>query len=165
MKNAPTLPPPPLVWIDCEMTGLDYDSDSIIEIACIVTDGSLNILEKGHEIAIHHPKEVMDAMGDWCTTQHGASGLTQRVLASTTTMADAEAAVLDLVKRHCAQPRTAVLAGNSVHADRAFIRRLMPALDSFLHYRIVDVSSVKELARRWNPRLLDSAPAKKTSHR
>ncbi|KAJ1794700.1 rna exonuclease [Coemansia sp. RSA 2399] len=155
----------PLVWIDCEMTGLDYDRDSIIEIACVITDGDLNILETGQDIVIRQTKEVMDAMNDWCKDHHGASGLTQSVLRSTTTMAEAEASVLDLVKRHCTRPRTAVLAGNSVHADRAFLRRQMPELTAYLHYRIVDVSSVKELARRWNPQVLEAAPAKKVAHR
>ncbi|KAJ1769642.1 rna exonuclease [Coemansia sp. RSA 1843] len=157
--------PAPLVWIDCEMTGLDYAKDSIIEIACVITDGDLNILETGDDIVIHHPKEVMDAMNEWCRLHHGRSGLTQSVLASATTMADAEASVLALVKRHCACPRTAVLAGNSVHADRAFLSRQMPELTSYLHYRIVDVSSIKELARRWNPHVLGAAPAKKETHR
>ncbi|KAJ2780288.1 rna exonuclease [Coemansia javaensis] len=155
----------PLVWVDCEMTGLDAQNDTIIEIACIVTDTELNILERGESIVIHQPAAVMDAMGDWCKEHHGASGLTQSVLASTVTMADAEAAVLALVKRHCSEPGRAVLAGNSVHVDRMFLSRLMPELVGFLHYRIVDVSSVKQLARYWNPRLLGSAPAKTESHR
>ncbi|KAJ1728824.1 rna exonuclease [Coemansia biformis] len=146
----------PMVWIDCEMTGLDYQHDTIIEIACIITDGDLNILETGKDIVIHQSKAVMDGMNDWCKEHHGRSGLTQSVLASTVTMAEAEASVLALVKRHCSRPRTAVLAGNSVHADRAFLTRLMPELTEFLHYRIIDVSSVKELARRWSrPAALD----------
>ncbi|KAJ2709404.1 Oligoribonuclease, mitochondrial [Coemansia spiralis] len=155
----------PLVWIDCEMTGLDYQNDTIIEIACIVTDSELNILEQGADIVIHQPQPVMDAMNDWCKEHHGSSGLTASVLASTTSMAEAEAQVLALVKRHCSQPRAAVLAGNSVHADRAFLARLMPELTEFLHYRIVDVSSVKELARRWNRPVLAAAPAKRGAHR
>ncbi|KAI9500259.1 rna exonuclease [Coemansia spiralis] len=155
----------PLVWIDCEMTGLDYDKDTIIEIACIITDDDLNIIGMGQDIVIHQPKEVMDAMNDWCKDHHGRSGLTQSVLDSTTTMAEAEAYVLGLVKRHCRTPCTAILAGNSVHADRAFLRRLMPELTSFLHYRIIDVSSVKELARRWHPQVLEAAPTKKETHR
>ncbi|KAJ1864995.1 rna exonuclease [Coemansia sp. RSA 2703] len=155
----------PLVWIDCEMTGLDYVNDTIIEIACIVTDTDLNVLEKGRSIVVHQTKETMDAMGDWCKEHHGKSGLTQSVLESTTTMTEAEQEVLDLVKRHCSKPRTAVLAGNSVHADRAFLARQMPELTEFLHYRIVDVSSIKELARSWNPNVLKSAATKKESHR
>ncbi|KAJ1739164.1 hypothetical protein LPJ78_005262 [Coemansia sp. RSA 989] len=155
----------PLVWIDCEMTGLDPLHDTIIEIACVVTDGNLNVLEQGENIVIHQPAAVMDAMGEWCRHHHGESGLTQSVLESKTTMADAEAAVLALVKRHCRDPRTAVLAGNSVHADRAFLSRYMPELTAFLHYRIVDVSSIKELARRWNPQVLAQVPPKQEKHR
>ncbi|KAJ2162234.1 hypothetical protein GGF46_000851 [Coemansia sp. RSA 552] len=155
----------PMVWIDCEMTGLDPQQDTIIEIACIVTDAELNVLERGDDIVIHQSQQVMDAMGDWCKEHHGHSGLTQSVLASTVTMAEAEASVLALVKRHCPRPRTGVLAGNSVHADRAFLSRYMPKLTAYLHYRIIDVSTVKELARRWNPRVLAAAPAKKTAHR
>ncbi|KAJ2448788.1 hypothetical protein EV183_005251 [Coemansia sp. RSA 2336] len=155
----------PLVWIDCEMTGLDPFHDTIIEIACVVTDGNLNVLEQGESIVIHQPAAVMDAMGEWCQHHHGESGLTQSVLESKTTMADAEAAVLALVKRHCRNPRTAVLAGNSVHSDRVFLSRYMPELTAFLHYRIVDVSSIKELARRWSPQVLAQMPPKKEKHR
>ncbi|KAJ1647740.1 rna exonuclease [Coemansia erecta] len=155
----------PLVWIDCEMTGLDYAHDKIIEIACIITDGELNVLEKGREIVIHQSKATMEAMNDWCKEHHGNSGLASSVLQSTTTTAQAEQEVLALIKRHCKTPRTAILAGSSVHADRAFLARQMPELTEFLHYRIVDVSSIKELARRWNPRVLESLPAKKCSHR
>ncbi|KAI8320271.1 ribonuclease H-like protein [Martensiomyces pterosporus] len=155
----------PLVWIDCEMTGLDYDSDTIIEIACVITDGDLNVLEQGEDIVIHQPQEVMDAMNDWCKDHHGGSGLTEKVLGSKVTMAEAEHSVLGLVKRHCSKPRTAILAGNSVHADRAFLVRHMPRLTEHLHYRIVDVSSIKELARRWNPQAYKSAPRKKEAHR
>ncbi|KAJ2813118.1 Oligoribonuclease, mitochondrial [Coemansia furcata] len=155
----------PLVWIDCEMTGLDSENDTILEIACIITDGSLNILASGPEIVIHHPQHVLDKMNEWCVEHHGKSGLTARVLDSTVTMEEAETAVLDLVKQCCAQPRVAVLAGNSVHVDCAFLRRYMPRLIEHLHYRIVDVSSVKELARRWNPEVLQRAPAKSLAHR
>ncbi|KAJ1898818.1 rna exonuclease [Kickxella alabastrina] len=162
-NTTPTVPP--LVWIDCEMTGLDYANDTIIEIACIITDANLNVIEKGRNIVVHQPKEVMDAMNDWCKDHHGKSGLTQSVLDSTTTMPEAEQEVLALVKKHWASPRAAVLAGNSVHADRAFLVRQMPELTEFLHYRIVDVSTVKELARRWNTHVLESAPLKKETHR
>ncbi|PIA15648.1 REX2, RNA exonuclease 2 [Coemansia reversa NRRL 1564] len=155
----------PMVWIDCEMTGLDYQHDTIIEIACIITDGELNILETGDDIVIHHPRNVMDAMGDWCRVHHSRSGLTQSVLNSEVSMAEAEAAVLRLVKRHCSRPHTALLAGNSVHADRAFLSRLMPKLTAYLSHRIIDVSSVKELARRWNHQVLQTAPYKKCTHR
>ncbi|KAJ1670182.1 rna exonuclease [Coemansia sp. RSA 1694] len=155
----------PLVWIDCEMTGLDRESDTILEIACIVTDGDLNVLASGQEIVIRHEQHVLDKMDEWCVEHHGKSGLTARVLSSTVTMEQAEAAVLDMVKSCCAQPRVAVLAGNSVHVDCAFLHRCMPKLVEYLHYRIVDVSSVKELARRWSPEILQMAPAKRMSHR
>ncbi|KAJ2894088.1 rna exonuclease [Coemansia aciculifera] len=155
----------PLVWIDCEMTGLDHESDTILEIACIVTDGDLNALAPGQEIVIHHPQHVLDAMNEWCVEHHGNSGLTARVLDSTVTMEQAETAVLDMVKSCCAEPRVAVLAGNSVHVDKAFMQRYMPRLIEHLHYRIVDVSTVKELARRWNAEVLRMAPVKKLSHR
>ncbi|KAJ2083171.1 hypothetical protein H4R24_001001 [Coemansia sp. RSA 988] len=155
----------PMVWIDCEMTGLDYQHDTIIEIACIITDSELNVLETGDDIVIHHSWDVMDAMCDWCKTHHGKSGLTQSVLDSKVTMAEAEAAILDLVKRHCNRPHTALLAGNSVHADRAFLSRQMPELTSYLSHRIIDVSSIKELARRWNHQAFRTAPLKKSTHR
>ncbi|KAJ2718640.1 rna exonuclease [Coemansia sp. Benny D115] len=156
---------PAIVWIDCEMTGLDLFNDTIIEIACVVTDGELNVLEKGKDIVIHQPKSVMDSMNEWCKEHHGRSGLTQSVLESTTTMEQAEQAVLELVKRHCPTPRTAILAGNSVHGDRVFLARCMPRLVEHLHYRIIDVSSVKELAKRWNAKVADGTPKKKMAHR
>ncbi|KAJ1932783.1 rna exonuclease [Linderina macrospora] len=147
------------------MTGLDYDNDTIIEIACIITDGDLNTLEQGDDIIIHQPKEVMDSMNKWCIQHHGESGLTQSVLESKVTMAEAEERILALVKRHCCTPRTALLAGNSVHADRAFLRRLMPKLNEYLHYRIIDVSSIGELGKRWNPSACLKRPKKKEAHR
>lgn len=156
---------PPLVWIDCEMTGLDPEHDTILEIACIVTDSGLGILEAGPDIAIGHPQAVLDNMNDWCKDHHGKSGLTANVLASTVTMAQAESMVLELVQRHCSQARKAMLAGNSVHADKTFLAKYMPRLCEYLHYRIVDVSSVKELARRWNPKAFELCPPKKEAHR
>ncbi|KAJ1949970.1 rna exonuclease [Linderina pennispora] len=147
------------------MTGLDYNNDTIIEIACIITDGDLNTLEQGEDIIIHHPKAVMDSMNEWCIEHHGKSGLTQAVLDSKVTMAEAEERVLALVKRHCPTPRTAILAGNSVHADRAFLYRLMPKLNEYLHYRIIDVSSIGELGKRWSPSVCLKRPKKKEAHR
>ncbi|KAJ2746159.1 rna exonuclease [Coemansia sp. BCRC 34301] len=155
----------PLVWIDCEMTGLDRDNDTILEIACVVTDGDLNTLAQGQEIVIHHEQPVLDKMNEWCVEHHGKSGLVARVLDSTVTMEQAETAVLDMVQGCCARPGVAVLAGNSVHVDYAFLRRCMPKLVEHLHYRIVDVSSIKELARRWSPDTLRMAPIKSLSHR
>ncbi|KAL1923676.1 uncharacterized protein VTP21DRAFT_8656 [Calcarisporiella thermophila] len=162
----------PLVWIDCEMTGLDIDRDHIIEIAVLITDGDLNLVqdEKTGEVAelsliIHQPKSVMDNMNAWCIEHHGKSGLTGAVLSSTLTTQDAEDQVLDFIKQYIPQPRIALLAGNSVHADRQFLQKELPRVVEHLHYRIVDVSTVKELVRRWLPKLYDQVPPKKEGHR
>jgi oligoribonuclease len=153
-----------LVWIDLEMTGLDPERERIIEIASIVTTGDLDIVAEGPDLVIHQPAEVLDAMDDWNVSHHTASGLVDRVRASNTSEAEAEARTLELIAAHC-PPRSAPLAGNSVHQDRLFLRRYMPRLESHLHYRNVDVSTVKELARRWYPDALAKAPAKKDLHR
>ncbi|KAI9596727.1 ribonuclease H-like domain-containing protein [Syncephalis fuscata] len=155
----------PLVWIDCEMTGLDKQNDYIIEIAVLITDGDLNIVAEGPELIIHQPQSVMDAMNEWCREHHGASGLTAAVLASKTSMNDAQEAVLNFVKQHVPKARTAPLAGNSVHADRVFLSKDMPELEAHLHYRNVDVSTVKELSRRWYPAVFSNAPPKRGNHR
>ncbi|KAI9358649.1 mitochondrial oligoribonuclease [Zopfochytrium polystomum] len=155
----------PLVWIDLEMTGLDINKDRIMEVACIVTDGNLNILERGPDLVLAVPPTLLDTMDAWCTAHHGASGLTAACRASTVTAADAEARLLAVVRRHAPSPRVALLAGNSVHVDREFLKREMPRLVEHLHYRIVDVSTVKELLRRWRPDVLDAAPAKRLAHR
>jgi oligoribonuclease len=155
----------PLVWIDCEMTGLDPETEVLVEIAVIVTDGSLEVLEEGPDIVIGAPAERLDAMADVVREMHAKSGLTEEIRASTTTVADAEQQVLDFVRRIVPDARTAPLAGNSVHADRAFLRRYMPTLEAHVHYRNVDVSTVKELARRWYPEVLDTAPPKTGGHR
>lgn len=153
---------PPLVWIDLEMSGLDPRTCRILEIATLVTDADLNVLAEGPELIVHQPDAVLDAMGEWCTEHHGASGLTQAVRDAKTSLADAEAQTLDFLKRHTT-PGTSPLCGNSVWQDRRFIIEGMPELDRFLHYRLVDVSSIKELARRWYPDV--SAPPKAESHR
>ncbi|KAJ2008921.1 rna exonuclease, partial [Coemansia thaxteri] len=154
-----------LVWIDCEMTGLDYDRDTILEVACAVTDGSLTTLSTSKRFVVHHPRHVLDAMGEWCTEHHGKSGLTEEVLQSQWTMAQVETELLYLVKSFSPKPRTALLAGNSVHADREFLRRHMPDLINHLHYRIIDVSTIKELALSWNPDIMQRAPTKNLAHR
>ncbi|MCB1749865.1 MAG: oligoribonuclease [Gammaproteobacteria bacterium] len=141
-----------LVWIDLEMTGLDPERDVIIEIATIVTDAHLHEQVEGPVIAIHHDDAVLAAMDEWNTRQHGASGLTARVRASASSMADAEAATLDFLQRHV-PPRTSPMCGNSICQDRRFLYRYMPALAEFFHYRNLDVSTLKELARRWAPEL------------
>ncbi len=155
----------PLVWIDLEMTGLDPDAEVIVEVAVIVTDGRLEQLEEGPDLVVQAPPDVLDGMDPVVVRMHAASGLTEAVRASRLTAAEAEEQVLDFVRRWVPQPRTAPLAGNSVHADRAFLRRHMPALEAYVHYRNVDVSTVKELARRWYPEALENAPRKNGGHR
>ncbi len=154
-----------LVWIDCEMTGLDLAKDKLIEIAVLVTDGDLNILGDGLDLVIHTDDSALNSMIDVVTDMHTRSGLIEEVRASTVDLATAEAAVLDYIKKHVKQAKTAPLAGNSIATDRGFIARDMPALDSFLHYRMIDVSSIKELCRRWYPRIYYGQPAKGLAHR
>jgi len=154
-----------LVWIDCEMTGLDLGKDALIEIAALVTDGELNVLGTGLDLVIRADDELLDSMVDVVRTMHARSGLTDAVRRSTVTVAEAERAVLDYVKQWVPEPRTAPLAGNSIATDRGFIARDMPELDAHLHYRMVDVSSVKELCRRWYPRIYFAQPGKGLSHR
>ncbi len=154
-----------LVWIDCEMTGLDLGRDALIEIAALVTDGELNVLGTGVDLVIHTGDELLDSMIDVVRIMHHKSGLTDAVRRSTVTVAEAEKIVLDYVRQWVPEPRTAPLAGNSIATDRGFIARDMPGLDAHLHYRMVDVSSVKELCRRWYPRIYFAQPGKGLSHR
>lgn len=149
-----------LIWIDLEMTGLDPDSDVIIEIATLVTDAHLNILAEGPVYAINQPKAIMDCMDEWNTTQHGKSGLTQRVLDSTVTMIQAEADTIAFLEQWVPKGKSPI-CGNSICQDRRFLVRGMPVLEAYFHYRNLDVSTVKELARRWRPEVL--AGVKKTS--
>ena len=153
---------PPLVWMDLEMSGLDPDTCQILEIATLITDGDLNIIAEGPDIVVHQPDEVLAAMDAWCTQQHGASGLTAQVKASTVSLAEAEALTLEFLRAHCS-PGKSPLCGNSIGHDRRFLLRYMPQVAGFLHYRIVDVSSIKELTRRWYPTL--AAPHKGETHR
>jgi oligoribonuclease len=153
------------VWIDCEMTGLDLGSDKLIEIAVLVTDGDLNILGEGLDLVIHTDDSALDSMLPVVTEMHTRSGLIDEVRASTVDLATAEGAVLDYIRKHVKQAKTAPLAGNSIATDRGFIARDMPALDAFLHYRMIDVSSIKELCRRWYPRIYYGQPAKGLAHR
>ncbi|BBX95779.1 oligoribonuclease [Mycobacterium lacus] len=154
-----------LVWIDCEMTGLDLASDKLIEIAALVTDADLNILGDGIDVVIHAEDAALSSMIDVVAEMHSRSGLIGEVKASTVDLATAETMVLDYIGEHVKQPKTAPLAGNSIATDRAFIARDMPALDSFLHYRMIDVSSIKELCRRWYPRIYFGQPTKGLTHR
>jgi oligoribonuclease len=154
-----------LVWVDCEMTGLDLGKDALIEIAALVTDANLNVLGDGVDMVIHADDAVLDGMPDVVREMHAKSGLTEEVRRSTVTMADAERRVLDYIRAHVPDPRSAPLAGNSIATDRGFITRDMPALDAHLHYRMVDVSSIKELCRRWYPRIYYAQPEKGLAHR
>ncbi|WP_238419022.1 oligoribonuclease [Gordonia sp. 'Campus'] len=154
-----------LVWIDCEMTGLRLESDKLIEIAALVTDGDLNILGEGVDVVIHADDEALAAMPDVVTKMHAASGLTEEVRASTVTLAEAEKLVLDYIRKHVTTAGAVPLAGNSIATDRGFITRDMPELDAYLHYRMVDVSSIKELCRRWYPRVYFGQPEKGLAHR
>lgn len=154
-----------LVWIDCEMTGLDLKTDRLIEIAVLVTDADLNILGEGIDVVIHAPDEALSAMIEVVAQMHDRSGLTEEVRASTIDVPAAEAMVLDYIRSHVRQAKTAPLAGNSIATDRGFIARDMPALDDYLHYRMIDVSSIKELCRRWYPRIYFGQPEKGLAHR
>ena len=154
-----------LVWIDCEMTGLDLRRDALIEVAAIVTDADLVPLDDGVSVIIHTHDDVLDSMVPIVREMHEASGLTEAVRHSTVTLGAAEKIVLDYVKTHVAEPNTAPLCGNSIATDRGFIARDMPALDEHLHYRMIDVSSLKELAKRWYPRVYQCQPEKGLAHR
>jgi len=154
-----------LVWIDCEMTGLELSRDALIEIAVLVTDGELNVLDEGLDIVIGCADDVLDTMVPFVEQMHAASGLTALVRRSTVTLGEAERQVLDYIKRFVPEPRTAPLCGNSIATDRGFIILDMPELDAYLHYRMIDVSSIKELARRWYRRVYYGQPAKGLAHR
>lgn len=154
-----------MVWMDCEMTGLRLDSDKLIEVAALVTDSDLNVLGEGVDIVIHADDEALAAMPPVVQEMHAKSGLTDEVRASTVTMAEAEQRVLDYIKQYVPAPGTVPLAGNSIATDRGFIARDMPALDEYLHYRMIDVSSIKELCRRWYPRIYFGQPEKGLAHR
>lgn len=143
-----------LIWIDLEMTGLSPEQDTIIEIATIVTDSDLNVLAEGPMLAINQPKAVMAAMDEWNTNQHGGSGLTQRVLDSDVTMRDAEKRTIEFLKEWVPAGKSPI-CGNSIGQDRRFLARYMPELEGYFHYRNLDVSTIKELARRWAPAVLD----------
>ncbi|HBL18448.1 MAG TPA: oligoribonuclease [Elusimicrobia bacterium] len=150
-----------MVWMDLEMTGLDPEKDTILEIATIVTDSQLAVLDEGPVLAIAHSRERLESMDPWCVQQHGASGLTRRCLESTVTLAEAERQTLSFIEEHC--PEGCPLCGNSIHHDRRFLIRYMPAVHAYLSYRMVDVSTLKELAVRWYPKDLPSG-SKKKSH-
>ena len=154
-----------LVWIDCEMTGLDLGNDLLIEVAALVTDGNLTVLGDGVDVVVGASAEQLERMPDVVREMHGSSGLTEEVLASRVTLQQAEEQVLSYVREWVPEARKAPLCGNSIATDRGFLARDMPALDGWLHYRMVDVSSIKELARRWYPRVYFHAPKKGGGHR
>ena len=154
-----------LVWIDCEMTGLELGSDKLIEIAALVTDSDLNVLGEGVDIVIHAEDEALANMPEVVTRMHASSGLTEEVRASTVSLAEAEERVLAYVREHVPDVRGAPLCGNSIATDRGFLARDMPTLDEHLHYRMIDVSSIKELCRRWYPRIYFNQPEKGLAHR
>ncbi|NP_957038.2 small fragment nuclease precursor [Danio rerio] len=153
-----------MVWVDLEMTGLDIEKDQIIEMACIVTDSDLNVIAEGPNLIINQPDDLLDGMSDWCKEHHGKSGLTQAVRDSHITLQQAEYEFLSFIRQHT-PPGVCPLAGNSVHADKKFLDKYMPQFMHHLHYRIIDVSTIKELSRRWYPEEYNLAPQKKSSHR
>ncbi|KAA8914649.1 exonuclease family protein [Sphaerosporella brunnea] len=155
----------PLVWIDCEMSGLQ-ESDVLLQVACYITSANLELLDDaGINVTISRPKSVLDGMDEWCTRTHGSTGLTAAVLASTTTVAQAEEMLLRYIRAFVPEKGIALLAGNSVHADKEFLKREMPRLVDWLHYRILDVSALKEAARRWcSEDVLRGVPEKRGLH-
>jgi oligoribonuclease len=154
-----------LVWIDCEMTGLDLRRDALIEVAALVTDADLTLLDPGLDVIIHTSDDVLDTMVPYVRDMHASSGLTEQVRATTVTLGEAETMVLDYIKKYVPEPKSTPLCGNSIATDRGFLARDMPGLDEHLHYRMIDVSSIKELAKRWYPKVYQSQPAKGLAHR
>ncbi|WP_460771767.1 oligoribonuclease [Nocardiopsis nanhaiensis] len=153
-----------LVWIDCEMTGLDFENDALVEVACLITDGDLNILDEGVDVVIKPPQDALDRMGDFVRDMHTTSGLLDE-LDKGVTLEEAEDRVLEHIQQYVKEPRKAPLCGNSIATDRTFLARDMSRIDEFLHYRMVDVSSIKELLRRWQPRVYYASPEKDGGHR
>ena len=153
-----------IVWVDLEMTGLNIDKDTIIEMACIVTDDKLNIIAENEDIVIHHSDEALKQMSEWCVNQFQISGLTEQARNSKITLEEAENNMLEFIKKYTPSG-SCPLAGNSIHMDKIFLNKYMKKFMNHLHYRIIDVSSIKELSFRWNPDILNGAPKKKASHR
>lgn len=162
-ETAPSKPAlPNLIWIDLEMSGLDPDKCAILELACIVTDGELKELGDGIDLVVHQPDAVLDAMDDWCTRHHGQSGLTDAVKQSTLSLRAVELRTIEYLKRFTNKGQSP-LAGSSVSHDRRFIDKYMPELSAWLHYRTIDVSTVKELVKRWSTGV--ELPSKRNTHR
>ncbi len=171
MTTPPSAAPTPtgktgdrIVWVDCEMTGLELGSDALVEVACVITDAELRELDAGVSVVIRPPDAPFAAMPDIVREMHTASGLIEEIPHGTTLEA-AEKLVLDYIRSHVPDPRKAPLAGSSVYVDRGFLSRDMPELDAHLHYRLIDVSSIKELVRRWYPRVYFNSPPKRGNHR
>jgi oligoribonuclease len=154
-----------LAWMDLEMTGLDPAVDVIVEIATLITDDNLELVAEGPDLVIHQPREVLGRMSDVVRDMHGKSGLTKAITNSTITLEEAGTQTLAFLREHIKEPRSVPLCGNSIGTDRRFLAIYLPAIEEFLHYRSVDVSSVKELLKRWNPAVLDHAPEKAQGHR
>ena len=154
-----------MVWIDCEMTGLDLGRDALIEVAALVTDPDLNVLGDGVDVVIHAEDALLDGMVDVVRAMHDKSGLTEQVRLSSIGVEEAEDRIMSYVTTHVPEPRSAPLCGNSIATDRSFLARDMPRLDTHLHYRMIDVSSIKELCRRWYPRTYYGQPPKGLAHR
>ncbi|HEY5267267.1 MAG TPA: oligoribonuclease [Acidimicrobiales bacterium] len=154
-----------LVWMDLEMTGLEPDRHVIVEIATLITDDELNVIAEGPDLVVSATTEQLTEMGTFVTEMHTKSGLLPEILASTVTLSEAETKTLEFLKVHIVEPRSVPLCGNSIGTDRRFLQEYMPTLESFLHYRNVDVSTLKELARRWYPDVVAAIPEKATSHR
>jgi oligoribonuclease len=154
-----------LVWMDLEMTGLDHDRDVIVEIATIVTDDDLAIVAEGPDLVVHADEDALARMGDVVRTMHTSSGLLDQIRASSVDLTEAGAQTLAFIREHVSEPRTVPLCGNSIGTDRRFLAKWLPEIEEYLHYRSVDVSSVKELAKRWYPESVAKAPGKHGSHR
>ncbi|MEO6571722.1 MAG: oligoribonuclease [Ilumatobacteraceae bacterium] len=154
-----------LVWMDLEMTGLDHTSDVIVEIATLVTDDELHVVAEGPDLVVHQPPEVLERMDPFVVEMHTRSGLLDQITASTISLDEAGAATLEFIRQHVPEARTVPLCGNSIGTDRRFLAAYLPAIEDYLHYRSVDVSSIKELVRRWHPEVLSERGWKQGSHR
>lgn len=154
-----------LVWMDLEMTGLDARRHVIVEIATLVTDDELNVVAEGPDLVVHQPEEALALMDQVVVDMHTSSGLLEQIRSSTLTLEEAGAATLAFIKEHVPEPRTVPLCGNSIGMDRRFLDAYLPEIEEYLHYRSIDVSTIKELARRWYPDALSAAPRKATAHR
>lgn len=154
----------PIVWIDCEMTGLDLQKDRLMEIACLVTDSNLKVIAEGPNIIIHQPDALLETMDSWCTKTHTETGLLQQCRESKISEQEAEEMVLTFLRSNVKR-KEAPLGGNTIYMDRLFLRLQMPSIDEYLHHRLIDVSSIKELCSRWNANISKNAPGKKQAHR